>query len=668
MKEPNNKENISIKIQTLDNTYPFKINHSFTILQLKEEISKKFKIPKERQRLIFQGKFLKENEKLSYYKITDGCVIQLIAKSLEENNNNSNQSESNYTNNNGRFNEVYPIIQIPFRTNRRRRRIAMPHFDITEYFEGLYQNLISLDNINKCKINTFNYNNNIIEAFDFSKSTYEVGEWVDVKDTINQWLEAQVIKVQNDKAYVHYNGWGVRWDEWIEFSSPRMRNFKTYTLQTPLAFSISPYPAIPCDSNIEPQQRPADLFYYVEKTKNYLETILDDMNKLLSLRKNTASLFKGDKFSKDNYEILFRTTQMIPFLDRVGRILSDISLIFSHFVVNPNYYSSFLFGYKRQDLLNEIIKIKKNKTNDIFDENDNNINETNTTKNQDTQTPPLENKFLKKLKSQSEQNQLNQSEKKNQINPKDKNNNNKKLNKIQDKKENITHKNITKNNKDDIKNIEDKKVINNNREKNTCNNTNKEENDNIKKRNNNIKQNINGENEIVHHRHNSYSAPLISEEDENININSANFQRQRQRINQEEILPNQIATNLGYDLSFSSVELPFIQRIIYSYTMTDRIISPLSPFYQTFANKKLFPRVNIQVPTMLPPGEVIMMTGYSPFPEPNLDIYIHTISESPNQGNNNNNNNNNINNINNNNNNSNNINNSNNNNGNNNNI
>ena len=208
----------------------------------------------------------------------------------------------------------------------------MPPFDITEYFEGLYQNLISLDNINKCKINTFNYNNNIIEAFDFSKSTYEVGEWVDVKDTINQWLEAQVIKVQNDKAYVHYNGWGVRWDEWIEFSSPRMRNFKTYTLQTPLAFSISPYPAIPCDSNIEPQQRPVDLFYYVEKTKNYLETILNDMNKLLSLRKKTASLFKDDKFTKDNYEILFRATQMIPFLDRVGRMLSDISLIFSHFV------------------------------------------------------------------------------------------------------------------------------------------------------------------------------------------------------------------------------------------------------------------------------------------------------------------------------------------------
>ena len=41
---------------------------------------------------------------------------------------------------------------------------------------------------------------------------------------------------------------------------------------------------------------------------------------------------------------------------------------------------------------------------------------------------------------------------------------------------------------------------------------------------------------------------------------------------------------------------------------------------------------------MLPPGEVIMMTGYSPFPETILDIYIHTIAPSnPNENRENNN-------------------------------
>ena len=154
MKESSNPQEITIKIQTLDNTYSIKVNELITIGQLKEEISKKYNIPKDKQRLIFQGKFLKDKENLSFYKITEGCVVQLIAKSLEENNSSSNINRTHANqnrNNNQRSNEVYPIIQIPFRTNRRRRRLSMPHFDISEYIEGFYQNLISLDNYTNMK-------------------------------------------------------------------------------------------------------------------------------------------------------------------------------------------------------------------------------------------------------------------------------------------------------------------------------------------------------------------------------------------------------------------------------------------------------------------------------------------------------------------------------------
>ena len=401
MKESSNPQEITIKIQTLDNTYSLKINELITIGQLKEEISKKYNIPKDKQRLIFQGKFLKDKENLSFYKITEGCVVQLIAKSLEENNSSSNNNRTHANqnrNNNQRSNEVYPIIQIPFRTNRRRRRLSMPHFDISEYIEGFYQNLISLDNYTNMK-KKFDPKsiNNVIEAFDFDKSSYEVGEWVDVKDTINQWLEAQVMKVQNNKAYVHYNGWGTRWDEWIEFNSERMRNFKTYTLQSPITFCSMPYPAIPCDSNIEPQQRPIDIFFYLEKTKKHMENLLDEMNCLLNLRKKNSPFFCDNKFNMDNFEILFKATQMIPFLDRIGRMLSDISLVFSHFMVNPNYYSSFLFGCKRQDLFNEINNMKTNKENKKDEDKFDILNEINKieikTKNEDSQTPPIESKL-----------------------------------------------------------------------------------------------------------------------------------------------------------------------------------------------------------------------------------------------------------------------------------
>jgi len=99
---------------------------------------------------------------LSSYKITDECVIHLVAKSLEENQTNQNQNSQNqnnqnsnnqnyqnqnYNNHHPQYEEMLPVIQIPFRSTRRRRRIIMPHFDMSECFEALYQNMIAIDNL-----------------------------------------------------------------------------------------------------------------------------------------------------------------------------------------------------------------------------------------------------------------------------------------------------------------------------------------------------------------------------------------------------------------------------------------------------------------------------------------------------------------------------------------
>ena len=287
-KTPSEKQEMTIKIQTLDSSFPITLPTTSTVQQLKDIISSKYTIPQINQRLIFQGKFMQNQNTLSSYKITDECVIHLVAKSLEENQPNQNQNNQNQNNQNSnnqntqnqnnnnphpQYEEMLPVIQIPFRSTRRRRRIIMPHFDMSECFEALYQNMIAIDNLSNCKKN-YNPQSNKIEVFDFSKTKYEIGQWVDVKDTIEQWLEAQVMQIQDNKAYVHYNGWGTRWDEWIEFSSPRMRNFKVYTLQSPGSVFMSPYPGIPCDSNIEPQPRTIDCFYYLEKCQEYLKNLM----------------------------------------------------------------------------------------------------------------------------------------------------------------------------------------------------------------------------------------------------------------------------------------------------------------------------------------------------------------------------------------------------------
>jgi RNA binding activity-knot of a chromodomain len=93
----------------------------------------------------------------------------------------------------------------------------------------MHQNLLTLKNMENCK-KKYDYEevtkSKVISSYNLQSSKYEIGQWVDVKDTIDQWLEAQIINIQNNQAYVHYNGWGNRWDEWIDFSSSRIAPFK----------------------------------------------------------------------------------------------------------------------------------------------------------------------------------------------------------------------------------------------------------------------------------------------------------------------------------------------------------------------------------------------------------------------------------------------------------
>lgn len=83
-----------------------------------------------------------------------------------------------------------------------------------------------------------------MEPFDIQKRELKIGQWVDVKDSVNQWLEAQVIKVNESemKVFVHYNGWSSRWDEWIDMKSDRIALFRTHTVQSQGCASMSPFP------------------------------------------------------------------------------------------------------------------------------------------------------------------------------------------------------------------------------------------------------------------------------------------------------------------------------------------------------------------------------------------------------------------------------------------
>jgi hypothetical protein len=245
-------------------------------------------------------------EKLKTYKVSDDSVIHLVAKTDEPvgNTTTAGTGDNNSVGtDSSRVEDVFSsLIEIPIiRTNRRPRRrrsklfslyILVPHFDISECFESMHQNLSTMQMINNCR-SRFDeqgvMQSRTLTSYDFTKSKYEVGQWVDVKDTIDQWLEAQVIQVRNNQAYVHYNGWGTRWDEWIDFNSPRIAAFKTFTVQSPTSIFLSPYPQVQCDANVEPQHRSIDSFYYLEKTAGHMQDVIKLVENMSKLRKKNVN-------------------------------------------------------------------------------------------------------------------------------------------------------------------------------------------------------------------------------------------------------------------------------------------------------------------------------------------------------------------------------------------
>jgi len=87
-----------------------------------------------------------------------------------------------------------------------------------ENFEHIRQGILSLQSVHHTILSR---NSNVDasrtsgEAFNSdegltaSRVRYSLGQWVDVKDTVNQWLEATIMALDESagRVFVHYNGW-----------------------------------------------------------------------------------------------------------------------------------------------------------------------------------------------------------------------------------------------------------------------------------------------------------------------------------------------------------------------------------------------------------------------------------------------------------------------------
>ncbi len=124
-----------------------------------------------------------------------------------------------------------------------------------------------------------------LEFLNFKNRKLKKGQWVDVKDTINEWLQAQVIDIKGNKAHIHYNGWGSRWDEWIDMDSDRIQLFRTHTQQSTLFNYHSPFPITKPDASINLPDNGSDdineILKKISKKQVIVEMMNDQTNKMI---------------------------------------------------------------------------------------------------------------------------------------------------------------------------------------------------------------------------------------------------------------------------------------------------------------------------------------------------------------------------------------------------
>jgi hypothetical protein len=109
------------------------------------------------------------------------------------------------------------------------------------------------------------------------------GQWLDVLDTVNQWLEATVIDTDDNRVYVHYNGWPSRWDEWLDVSSPRVAPFRTWTVHSSATPNTSPSPVSYMNTSLAPVVGVNDIRYVLPRVDALLHSVLPLFNRVAQL-------------------------------------------------------------------------------------------------------------------------------------------------------------------------------------------------------------------------------------------------------------------------------------------------------------------------------------------------------------------------------------------------
>ena len=409
---------ITIKIKTLNSTtFPINIDKRAKISELKAAIFQKVRIHSNNQKLIFQGKVLDNSKSLTDYKIEQYDVIHLVEtdspqyqeppssnsnrndnSSLGEyerlinsifpsfddilgnlrgnnnNNNNNNRNNNNQinsnnnNNNNNNINNNGNSINVINENNDNegifdsfKHLLKYKTYNFTRAGEVITQNIDNLYNMynNLIELNMDN-TKNLKKLYSLNYNTkFKVGQWIDIKDRFDNWIEGQITGIIDQKIKVQYLGMPPNMNEWINVTSDRIALFRTYTLQKNLKNFFSLYPNKSQEYNREQIHVQENIpIYYTGIKKfnpinNHLVLFMDLFKeKIKNIMKIKEKIDRGTSYfsSKEDYLDTERfyflsCMQIFPLLDRFGRIMLDMAnfLMYNTY----KYFEDNIFNFRK---------------------------------------------------------------------------------------------------------------------------------------------------------------------------------------------------------------------------------------------------------------------------------------------------------------------------------
>ncbi|CAH0481247.1 unnamed protein product [Peronospora belbahrii] len=320
---------------------------SMSVIDFRAAVAQATAIAIPRQRLIYRGKLLKDGALLAAYDVQDGHTVHLVTKPATRDEENTDRRPAdgladgpawNLANLRSALRRTGVSTTSGHQLPMLREILAETAVENTRNEEEFV--VVDLEPLTQ---GIFTIQSVLSTAQREQPRQFFIGQWLDVKDTVNQWLEATIMDIANGKMLVHYHGWPTRWDEWIELDSDRIAAFRTRTLHIPNAQRMSPVPTTRVPN--APRVSGRDIRRTVIQVRNLMREMMPHIEQLADLceedlrqqqpeqreeiaRNETmenatdSSMMPEDRQSRES-EVSEAAHLVAPLFDRFGRLLMD---------------------------------------------------------------------------------------------------------------------------------------------------------------------------------------------------------------------------------------------------------------------------------------------------------------------------------------------------------